>query len=217
MALHLDRPTNWCPAARWALSATTLALAGLLGCGLIGVEPDEIDVLEGTSDGTPNGGDGDGDGDGGTSMSTGVTTDPAGSSETNATEDSATDSAGESEGAESAPCGDLDPTFLELGENAIAFPPGDSFYEGSCGGAGAEQLYVFESDFEAEMLFQLNGALAEDAVLYVVDECEPLSELACGAPAIEGIAVQPGDSVYVFIDLLDADAGASGELLVLTL
>lgn len=182
---------NWRPA---------LLLLTLSGCSLLGVEPDEIDLADGTTSAMDSGAvtgmsaEAGGDGDG----------DPGGDAGTEGGND---DGEAETGMAESG-CEALSAGELSEGDNAVTVADGPSLAAGSCGAPGPETIYTYVPSASATVSIALSEAEFE-AVVWVSElSCEPLDELGC-APAPEAVelAVSEGVAVYVVVDSL-AGTGA---------
>lgn len=205
-----DQPRFPCVCSLWV---GIVFLMPVVGCALIGVEPEEIDwaagsesdeagetgVLgeteggndtseddggDGDGDGETAGGDGDGDGDG--------------------------DTAGETD------CAELGAVPLVLGSNDVTIEPGESVLEGSCGHPGPERIYSYVGEQAVDLELTLTGF---DAALYAVDGimCLPLVELSCvNTPEVLTVAIEAGQLVHVVVDAATLDGG-SGTLDVVVL
>ena len=228
MKLNLDQLGQGSGAARLGLGIVNIALVGAIGCGLIGVEPDEIDVLDAETGSEP---DGDGDGDpneGGldtsgdtTGMATGDPStgdgdgdgDPATTTGDGDGDPSESEGGGDGDGDPNldVPCDELEPIALTPGLNPVTIAAGDSVQDASCGAAGPEQLYSFSAEAGGEVSFSLINA-DFDAALYSVDSCFPLNELDCVvSPDTLSVELAPGETVYLYVDAVTAEGG-SGEL-----
>lgn len=190
--------------SRWsALSLVSFSLALLpsSACVLVGVEPDEIDLANGSETGgaeyggTDEGGSsatgdtGEGDGDG----------DPGTSGDGDGDQDSGD---GDGDPVDSLPCADLEVLDLELGPNDVTIAPGASVIAASCGADGPEQVYRFEpnADTDVTVQFALNGSDFESAIYAIDGEvCVPPVELVCATELIE-VPVLAGAGVYVVVD-----------------
>jgi hypothetical protein len=207
-------------------------------CALIGVEPDEIDVLDdggseegfsgsnegGDGDGDP--GDGDGDGDGEPGDGDGDTGgdgdgDPGGDGDGDQGDGDPGDGDpgdGDGDGTDSGgmDCGLFAPEPLDAGSHMVEIVDGPSLAEGSCGTAGPESVYSYTATADGLVRFELTSS-DFDAALYVIGACEPLEEIACvTAPdplLIEQLMTQ-GLTYYIVVDSF---AGAGTGTLEITL
>jgi len=203
---------------------TGLALGCLLspavGCGLIGVEPDEIDVLDGdtsgasegpggsdtggsdgesaTGDGDPSNGDGDGDpatgdGDG----------DATGDGDGDATGDGDGDgdTTGDGDGDDS-PCDQLEVTAAVEGDNLVDIPDTIGLLTTECGADGPEQLFLYTAAAPATVDFVFTPDADVVASVYLLDlSCDPAAPLACvTTPDAAQLMMEQGQSVYVVVD-----------------
>ena len=220
------------PAPVKLASFVSVVLLVLPGCALLGVEPDEIDLVTGETgeaggaetgedaaeseggatgtDGEPTTGDGDGDpagtGDGDGDPNTGDGDGDA----TGDTGETDTDTGG------GPPCEELESVALTVGVTPITIPPGASEFIGACGGAGPEQLFRVESDSDAEFSLALIDA-DFDAALALLDSCGPLSEVSCElTPDPLIFQVQANVPTFVLVDAIVAEGG-SGTLELLAL
>lgn len=183
-----------------SLWAGVVLLMPVVGCSLIGVEPDEIDLAMGsesqdvgetseqaaTEDGIDTNADdaGDGDGDGG-----------AGDGDGDA--DEATD------------CTPFEPTPLVAGPMDATIAAGPSQLESpDCGNPGPERIYTFSSD--AIAVVQLTLTADYEAVFYRVDgpSCQPVADSCIPAPDTPLFALDAGEVLYVALDAATADGGS---------
>jgi hypothetical protein len=205
-------------------------------CALIGVEPDEIDVVdegtgegfstgsnEGDGDGDPGDGDGEpGDGDGDTGGD--GDGDPGGDGDGDQGDgdpgdgdpgDGDGDGDGESDTG-GMDCAPFDPEPLDAGSHMVEVIDGPSLAEGSCGTAGPESVYSYTATVDGLVRFELTSS-DFDAALYVIGVCEPLEEIACVAAPdpllIEQLMTQ-GLTYYIVVDSF---AGAGTGTLEITL
>jgi hypothetical protein len=151
----------------------------------------------GDGDGDP-GGDGDGDGDG----------DGAGDGDGDAGDgdagdgDGDGDSTGDGDGDRDPglSCVQLEPIPVEETENEIDIPNVMSSFEGSCGTPGPDEVFSFTATSDATYEFTL-ASDELDGVLYLVEGCNPLAEIACEA---EGQSIMHdmlvGEVVYIIVD-----------------
>ncbi|WP_106393770.1 hypothetical protein [Enhygromyxa salina] len=184
-------------------------------CGLVGVEPEEIDFLDEGSDsglgdetgdeggaatqgsegpegedddaGTTDPGDGDGDGDSDGDSDSGQ-------------EDTGTGD-GDGDGDGGLPCGELGVLPLSEGANDVSIPAAVSTLEAVCGAPGPEMVFSYEAEAAVSVEFSLTDATF-DGVLYTVDgECAPLAEGDCVVPPeLLIVDLAPGEIVYVVVD-----------------
>jgi hypothetical protein len=169
-------------------------LTPVVGCALIGVEPEEID-LAGASESEGVGEE--------ASDETGEQGATEGGSDT---EDDGGD--GDGDAADETGCAELGALPLELGSNDVMIDPGESLVEGSCGHPGPEGFYSYVGDEAVNLEFTLNGF---DAALYAVDGlvCLPLVESSCvNTPAVLMVTVEAGQIVHVVVDAATADGGS---------
>lgn len=197
-----------CPSSRPPLAGIT-RFAGfgalvlwlpLIGCGLHGVEPEEIDLnvaddsesggasgadtgdtgeagTDGNESADDSGGDGDGDPNSGDGDGDGETT-------------------GDGDG--DTPCDDLTLAPVVEGVNEIEVLDGLSKLEGSCGGAGPEAGYFYTATADGLVQFTLIDAAFEGAVYLIDPSCE---EIACEpAPHVLEYPMTEGETVYILID-----------------
>jgi hypothetical protein len=184
-----------------SLWAGVVVLMPVVGCALIGVEPEEIDWAAGSESdeagetsqageteggidtNADDGGDGDGDGD------------SAGGD-------------GDGDSADETDCAELGAVPLTLGSNDLTIDPGESVLEGSCGHPGPERIYSYVGDEAVNLELTLNGF---EAALYAVDGimCLPLVELSCvNTPEVLTVAVEAGQLVHVVVDAALPDGGS---------
>jgi hypothetical protein len=194
----------------------------LSACALIGVEPEEIDYLDGESgseaatgegngdgdgDGDP-GGDGDGDGDPGDGD--GDTGDGDGDGDPG-------DGDGDGDG-DPLGCEEFNPLPLVEGSNPIMIIDGNSLLEASCGAPGPETVYAFTAPIDGLAQFTLSGATFEAALYVVALECNPLEEIACAAAPTDPLMVEQlmtADQTYYIV--VDSFAGGGDATLDVTI
>jgi hypothetical protein len=187
-------------------------------CALIGVEPDEIDVLDdGTGEevfsgsdeveeGDGENGDGDGDGDdGGSGDGDG---DPGGDGDGDSGDGDPGDGDpgdGDPDGSDTGDLGGCEAFAaepLDAGSHMISVVDGSSQLEGSCGAAGPESVYSYTATTDGLVRFELS-ATDFDAALYVIASCEPLDEITCASAPdpllIEQLMTQ-GMTYYIVVD-----------------
>jgi hypothetical protein len=191
--MHLNRNEGSrfpCVCSLWA---GIVLLMPVVGCALLGVEPEEID-LAGASES---------EGADEASEETGEQGATSGGTDT---EDGGGDGDGDS--ANETDCAELGALPLELGSNDVTIGPGESVVEGSCGHPGPEGFYSYVSDEAVNLELTLNGF---DAALYAVDGlvCLPLVESSCvNTPGALMVMVEPGQIVHVVVDAATADGGS---------
>lgn len=222
-------------APRTFLRPSTCLLAVLgtlsLGCINIGIVPDDIGDSGTEEFGEDDVGESDDEadeaGEDGTTGEEGETgTDGESSSDT--TEDGMDDTAGDTTSEETTDEGTTDGTDGDTGtstetggsscegveELALDTPEmlslDGSSEEGTCGGSMAEHIFSFTAPETAEFEFEVTG-IDFDPVLYVRSECET-GELECAADSVLVVALDAGDSVYVFVD--SESDGTMGEITV---
>jgi hypothetical protein len=192
--MHLNRNEGSrfpCVCSLWA---GIVLLMPVVGCALIGVEPEEID-LAGASES---------EGADEASEETGEQATSGGSD----TEDGGGDGDGDGDSADETNCAELGALPLELGSNDVTIGPGESVVEGSCGYPGPEAFYSYVSDEAVNLELTLNGF---DAALYAVDGlvCLPLVESSCvNTPDTLVVMVEPGQIVHVVVDAAMVDGGS---------
>lgn len=182
-----------------SLWAGVLLLLPVVGCSLIGVEPDEIDLAMGSES--------EDEGD------TGALSGTDGGIDTNAEEGGdgdGDDAGGDGDGdpADGTDCAELGAVPLQLGSNDVTIDPGESVLEGSCGHPGPEVIYSYVGEQAGSLELTLNGF---DAALYAVDGimCLPLVELSCvNTPEVLTVAVEAGQLVHVVVDAAAPDGGS---------
>jgi hypothetical protein len=209
------------------------------GCG---IEGEDIDFAEGasatgantgeesggtdTNGQTATAGDGDGDGDGTAGDGDGSPGDGDGSpGDGDGSPGDGDGSPGDGDGSPGDGDGDGDPNSCDQlmpsavvdGPNAVMVAAGMSMFEGSCGAAGPESLYVYTASATGLVNFTL--AVAEfDAAIYLVQgQCAPLVDIACAAapdPLSLDLMMNQGDVVYVFVDSINGVGNASLEITV---
>jgi hypothetical protein len=175
--------------SRWA--GVALLSLSVVGCALIGVEPDEIDLAMGSESEAGEGETGDGNSGEGAE---------AGQDE----------AMGDGDGDPNAevPCEELGATPLALGPNEVMIPAEASSLEGTCGHDGPERVYSFISEEAGNVQFTLTADF--DAALYAVDDaiCLPLVELSCvNTPESLTVAVEAQQLVHVVVDSAVPDGG----------
>jgi hypothetical protein len=188
-----------------------LWVLGISACGLIGIEPDDIDLAtdesgtgeEGVSTSqAENGGDGDGD-----ATEEGDTTGP---------DTGETGPAGDGDGdTEFDPlsCNPFEPMELSVGPNDVEVVDGVSALTSECGGAGAESVYQFMAPSEGDWQFVIEESEFTE-VLSLVGSCVPVDELACSpAPAMIQQFLAQGEVVFVIVD---SDEGFGTATLTIT-
>ncbi len=206
------------PSARLLLAVSVLPL---LGCPLLSIEPDEIDVAddaassddeigsdetspddEGTSEGEGNDTELDTDTAGKLDMGDGSTGDGDG----DPTTDTSTDDGSETTGADVPTC--EMPGIVSVGNNPVEVPDAASQVEGSCGGSLGEAIYEFQAS--AMGVYAISLTEAEfSAVLYVVDDqCEPVPEQCASEPASLQLELAADQIVRLAVDS-DADNGSA--------
>lgn len=223
---------------------TALLLLLVPACTLVGVEPDEIDLITGeTGLGTEGGsnsagGDGDGDGGSGSSMTTtGDTdsgtddpdtgeTDPATDSDTDSGSDTDTSdesSSGDGDGDLTTGDGDGDPPgvpcdgrpTLELVLGVNQIDVlGPSNYTSMCGGEGPDQVYSYTSLGGGSYTLGLFDSF--DASLAILNSCEPFEESACVLNTEGSLQFDLGDgeTVYILVDAVFPDGGGVGSFVL---
>jgi hypothetical protein len=193
--------------------AGIVLLMSSVGCSLIGVEPDEIDLAMGSdteagastnadssfetggTDTGPDDASGDGDGD----PSDGDTGDGDG------------DPGGDGDGDPEAdtPCEELGAVPLNLGPNDATIAAGPSVLMGSCGHPGPERVYSYTTDAAVDLELTLTADF--DAALYAVvgSVCLPLVEDGCvNTPNALMVSLGVGETIYVIVDAATPDGGA---------
>jgi hypothetical protein len=214
------------------LGLSTLVTAWLLtpGCSLIGVEPDEIDLADesGTgsltatsNEGSTNGGDGDGDsgatdtedqGDGDGDSGDGDPSTGPGDGDGDAGDGDAGDGDGDTGDGDGESCELLEPLALEETLNVLDIPNVMSSFEGTCGGSGPEAVFSFTATSDTTYEFTL-ASDELDGVLYLVEGCNPLDEIAC-EPEGQTISYAMGVGEVVYI-IVDSNAGAGAATLTI--
>jgi hypothetical protein len=202
-------------ASSWVCSlwAGIALLMSSVGCSLIGVEPDEIDLAMGSesegagstadsgfesnggSDETGQESTGDGDGDSDPGDGDPGDGDPSG------------DGDGDPEGH--TPCEDLGAVSLILGSNDVMIDAGSSLLMGSCGHGGPEGVYAYTSDAAVNLELTLTANF--DAALYgaLGTDCLPLVENGCvNTPDALTVSVGVGETIYVIVDSATPDGGS---------
>jgi hypothetical protein len=188
-----------CVCSLWA--GLALLMPGV-GCALLGVEPDEIDVAMGSES--------EDDGE------TGVLGGSAGGSDTGQAEDGG-DGDGDNNGTgdgdgdadEATDCTPFEPTPLVAGSVDATIPAGPSQLEApDCGNPGPERIYTFSSD--AAAVVQITLTADYEAVFYRVDgpSCQPAPDSCISAPDIPLFALDAGEVLYVALDAATADGGS---------
>jgi hypothetical protein len=192
-----------------SLWAGVVLLMPVVGCALIGVEPEEIDwAAASESEGTGE---------------TGELGETEGGIDTNA--DDTGDGDGDSAGGDGdgdggsggeTDCAELGAAPLEIGSNDVTIDPGASVLEGACGHPGPERIYSYVGDQAVNLELTLTGF---DAALEAVDGlmCLPLAESSCvNTPEVLTVAVEAGQLVHVIVDAATPEGG-SGTLDVVVL
>jgi hypothetical protein len=222
----LDTCTSSHP--RVAAGLLTALLLGGSGCGLISIDPDEIDVADeevgvdetqgdegvdddadadtaadGTDDnGTDNGTDDEGPGDTGT--------EDTGDESTTGTDEGTSDASDESDTGDPG-CEGSDEVVL--GDNPVGVDSPASNFMGSCGGSEGERVYSFTSSAEGDHQFSLVGA-DFTAVLYLLDDtCAEIAETCSTSGEPVTLTMQNGETVQVVVD---SDGGTGTATLVIT-
>ena len=191
-------------------------MLSVVGCALLGVEPDEIDLANGSEseDGAEDTGDGastnadtyqgeEGDGDPGGDGDGDDAGDGDGDGDTGDG-----DGDGDGDGIDETSCDELGATPLQLGENDVLIAAGVSLLEGECGHAGPEHVFSYVSEDAADLEFTLTSNF--DAALYAVDGavCLPLVELMCvNTPESLIISVEAQQLIHVIVDSAAPDGG----------
>jgi hypothetical protein len=192
-------------ASSWVCSrlAGIALLLSSVGCSLIGVEPDEIDLAMGSeSEGA------EATGDSGVESNSGP--DDTGQSSTEGdTGDAGGDGDGDGDPEDQTPCEDLGALELNLGPNDVMVEPGPSVLMGSCGHGGPEGVYAYTSD--AAVNLELTLTTDFDAALYAAlgTDCLPLTEGGCvNTPDALTVSVGVGETIYVIVDSATPDGGS---------
>jgi hypothetical protein len=189
-----------------------MLLMPVVGCSLIGVEPDEIDLAMGSeSDGAAETGDqGATEGDPTTGPSTGPddTTTGDGDGEPG---DGDGEAGGDGDGDPSnqIPCEELGAVALSLGQNDVAIAAGPSMLMASCGHTGPEAIYSYTTDAAVNLELTLTADF--DAALYSAagGVCSPLVEGDCvNTPELLTVSVGVGETIYVIVDAATPDGGS---------
>jgi hypothetical protein len=211
---------NYGSTSSWVCSrcAGVVLLMSGVGCSLIGVEPDEIDLADGSeseatgdsgntnadttsqddesSEGDAGDGDGDaGDGDGDAGDGDGDPDSSGGD--------------GDGDPQDETPCEELGAVALNLGPNDVTITPGPSVLMGSCGHTGPESVYAYTT--EADVNLELTLTADFDAALYGVvgSVCLPLVENGCvNTPDALTVALGAGETIYVIVDAATPDGGS---------
>lgn len=223
-----EGPRSWGVCSRWA--GVVLFSLPLVGCALLGVEPDEIDFAgaseseegveegetanastgEGTDTNQGDSEDGDaGDGDGDPSGDGDGDAGGDGDGDASTGNDEAGDGDGDGDGLDETSCQELGATAVVLGTNDVTIAAVPSVLEGSCGHSGPEAIYSFVSEVAGNVEFALSADF--DAALYAIDGlvCLPLVELECvNTPDLLTIAVEAGQTVHVVVDSAGPDGGS---------
>jgi hypothetical protein len=200
MTMSYDRAA--CTSSPWRNRAILLIGSlgwALGGCVLTGIEPDEIDIADGTTGLTGEAG---GDGDGDASTGDGA--------------DDPTTSGAEGDGDPSAdvPCADFSPVAVVDGDNPIEVVGDVNLFAGSCGGLdGPDAIYRYESTVEGLVTFTLAEPEFDGVIYLAGDQCVPLDEWACD-PAVVQTLLTVGQSVYIIVDSNVVDAGGSATLTI---
>jgi hypothetical protein len=189
----------------------------LTGCG---VEPDEIDLVDGgtggqtdtgsAGDGDGDAGDGDGDtgdGDGDTSPGDGDgdTGDGDGDGDGDASGDGDGDGDagdGDGDGDGEGPCDAFEPEAVTDGQNVVAILDGPSQLMASCGAAGPEAVFSYTASADGIVRFEVISS-DSDLALYVVTSCDPLEEIACATepdPMLIDQLMTQGMTYYIVLD-----------------
>jgi hypothetical protein len=213
----------------------------LSACKLFGIEGEEIDFNDGETgatgyssysgdgdgdetsdeqgDGDPSTGDGDGDtGDGDGDAGDGDAGDGDGDSGDGDGDpgDGDGDDTGDGDGDGDHSCDVFLPQLLVDGENQVSIGNGGSQLEASCGAPGPESVYFYTASVDGDVQFAVTSGEI-DVALYVLDECEPLTELACVADPDPLIIQQPmsqGETRYIVLDSFGVGGDAVIEVTV---
>ncbi len=185
-----------------------------VGCSLIGVEPDEIDLAEGSDTGAEATG---GSEQGATESATEGdpdTDDTIGPDDTGDGDpgdgDGDTDNGdGDGDPRNETPCDELGAEVLSLGPNDVTVAPGASVLTGSCGHPGPEGVYAYTTDGAVNLELTLTADF--DAALYGVvgSTCLPLVEDGCvNTPDALTVSLDVGETIYVIVDAATPDGGS---------
>ncbi|MCA9685441.1 MAG: hypothetical protein KC457_24900 [Myxococcales bacterium] len=215
------------------LPALGLLTLGLLtsACGLIGIEPDEIDVANETDevagDIDETGDTANSSTDGGSTEGTTLgdestddgTTGTSDTSDTSDTTDSGTaDVSTDSDTGSLADCIEYSSVVLVEGNNDVEIVDGPGMFSSECGSAGPEVVGSFTADKDGNYEFTL---LPADflASLYLVRAdagCDPmaLAPEGCEGPDTPlGAAMAAGETIYVFAD---SESGGAAVTIVIS-
>jgi hypothetical protein len=189
-----------------------MLLMPVVGCSLIGVEPDEIDLAmgsesEGAADTDEQGGT---EGDPTTGPNTGPddTTTGDGDGEPG---DGDGEAGGDGDGdpSDQIPCDELGAIALSLGPNDVAIAAGPSMLMASCGHTGPEAIYSYTTDGAVNLELTLSADF--DAALYFAagGVCSPLVEGACvNTPEPLTVSLGVGETIHVIVDAATPDGGS---------
>lgn len=151
-------------------------------------DPGDGDGDQGDGDGDP-GGDGDGDGDG--EPGDGDGDDPDG---------------GDGDGDGDHSCDPFAPQELVAGPNMVSIGDDPSQLMGSCGANGPEGVFFYTATADALVQFAVTSS-DMDVAMYIVEECEPIEEIACVAdpdPLLIEQLMTNGQTYHIVLDSLAA-------------
>lgn len=208
----------------------TVLVFSLSGCGLLSIDPDEIDVADDdeadevgeaedtagddavdTGNGTDTG-----EGDAESTGSEGADDDAEQGSDTDFDTDdgTSTNSTGTTDDGETGdPICEISDNVVVVGDNDVMVAADASTFEGSCGGSEGETPYSFTAEVAGDHQFSLVGAEFE-GILYLIDvDCAEIADTCVTSEDSFTRSLQAGEMVLLVVD---SEGGAGAATLVIT-